>query len=98
MTIGSGLDLITLDRELYTLYTLTLGAIEIFPEQGRVTKTGVEIYMYYGESLSFYCMAGLTARVFSWEQLYNVAWGEDYELGTNFSKIFSSTFNQYKIY
>ena len=53
---------------------LTLGDIEIFPEQRRVTKAGVEI---------LYCMARCPGRVFSREQLYNAAWGEDYELGTN---------------
>ena len=30
-----------------------------------------------------YCMARCPGRVFSREQLYNAAWGEDYELGTN---------------
>ena len=50
---------------------LTLGDIEIFPEQRRVTKAGVEVCLNYGEFS------------FSREQLYNAAWGEDYELGTN---------------
>ena len=47
---------------------LTLGDIEIFPAQRRVI---------------LYCMARCPGRVFSREQLYNAAWGEDYELGTN---------------
>ena len=62
---------------------LTLGDIEIFPKQRRVTKVGVEIYLNYGEFSILYCMARCPGRVFSREQLYNAAWGEDYELGTN---------------
>ena len=58
--------------------TLTLGDIEIFPEQRRVTKAGVEICLNYGEFSILY-----PGRVFSREQLYNSAWGENYELGTN---------------
>jgi DNA-binding response OmpR family regulator len=62
---------------------LTLGDIEIFPEQRRVTKAGVEICLNYGEFSILYCMARCPGRVFSREQLYNAAWGEEYELGTN---------------
>ena len=62
---------------------LTLGDIEIFPEQRRVTKAGAEICLNYGEFSILYCMARCPGRVFSREQLYNAAWGEDYELGTN---------------
>ena len=62
---------------------LTLGDIEIFPEQRRVTKAGVEICLNYGEFSILCCMARCPGRVFSREQLYNAAWGEDYELGTN---------------
>ena len=62
---------------------LTLGDIQIFPEQRRVTKAGVEIRLNYGEFSILYCMARCPGRVFSREQLYNAAWGEDYELGTN---------------
>ena len=36
-----------------------------------------------GEFSILYCMARYPGRVFSREQLYNAAWGEDYELGTN---------------
>ena len=63
--------------------SLILGDIEIFPEQRRVTKAGVEICLNYGEFSILYCMARCPGRVFSREQLYNAAWGEDYELGTN---------------
>ena len=62
---------------------LTLGDIEIFPEQRRVTKAGVESCLNYGEFSILYCMARCPGRVFSREQLYNAAWGEEYELGTN---------------
>lgn len=62
---------------------LTLGDIQIFPEQRRVTKAGKEICLNYGEFSILYCMARCPGRVFSREQLYNAAWGEDYELGTN---------------
>ena len=61
---------------------LILGDIEIFPEQRRVTKAGVEICLNYGEFSILYCMARCPGRVFSREQLYNAAWGEDYELLT----------------
>ena len=63
--------------------TLTLGDIEIFPGPRRVTKAGVEICLIYGELSILYCMARCPGRVFSREQLYNAASGEDYELGTN---------------
>ena len=63
--------------------SLMLGAIEIFPEQRRVTKAGVEIHLNYGEFSILYCMARCPGRVFTREQLYNAAWGEDYELGSN---------------
>ena len=62
---------------------LALGDIEIMPEQRRVTKAGAEIHLNYGEFAILYCMARCPGRVFSREQLYNAAWGEDYELGTN---------------
>ena len=62
---------------------LTLGDIEIFPEQRRVTKRGMEIHLNYGEFSILYCMARCPGHVFSREQLYNAAWGEDCELGTN---------------
>ena len=63
---------------------LTLGDIEIFPEQRRVMKQDIEIHLNYGEFSILYCMARYPGRVFSREQLYNAAWGEeDYELGTN---------------
>ena len=65
------------------LSALTLGDIEIFPEQRRVTKAGVEICLNYGAFSILYCMARYPGRVFSRDQLYNAAWGEDYDLDTN---------------
>lgn len=62
---------------------LVVGNIEIFPEQRRVVKEGVEIHLNYGEFSILSCMARSPEQVFSREQLYNAAWGEDYELGTN---------------
>lgn len=59
---------------------LALGDIEIFPEQRRVTMAGVEIHLNYGEFSILYCMARCPGRVFTREQLYNAAWGEDYVL------------------
>ena len=53
--------------------TLTLGDIEIFPEQRRVTKAGTEICLNYGEFSILYCMARRPGHVFSREQLYNAA-------------------------
>lgn len=50
---------------------LTLGDIEIFPEQRRVTKAGKEICLNYGEFAILYCMARCPGRVFSREQLYS---------------------------
>ena len=71
------------DLEAFTPSIQTLGDIVIFPEQRRVTKAGVEIHLNYGEFSILHCMARCPGRVFSREQLYNAAWGEDYELGTN---------------
>ena len=62
---------------------MTLGDIQIFPEQRRVTKAGKEICLNYGEFSILYCLSRCPGRVCSREQLYNAASGEDYELGTN---------------
>ena len=48
---------------------LTLGDIEIFPEQRRVTKAGVEIYPNYGGVSILYWMARCPGRGFSRGQL-----------------------------
>ena len=44
---------------------LTLGDIEIFPEQRRVTKAGVEVCLNYGEFSILCCMARRPGHVFS---------------------------------
>lgn len=62
---------------------VTLGDIQIFPEQRRVLKQGAEVRLNYGEFSILYCMAKSPGQVFSREQLYNAAWEESYELGTN---------------
>lgn len=62
---------------------IVLGDIEIFPKQRKVVKQGVEIHLNYGEFSILYCMAKSPGQVFSREQLYNAAWEENYEMGTN---------------
>ncbi len=62
---------------------LSFGDIEIYPASRCVLKAGKEVHLNYGEFSILYCMACCPGRVFSREQLYNAAWGEDYELGTN---------------
>ena len=62
---------------------LTFGDIKIFPEKRQVFKGEEEVHLNYGEFSILHCMARCPGRVFSREQLYNAAWGEDYELGTN---------------
>ena len=48
--------------------TLTLGDIEIFPEQRRVPKDGVGKCLKYGEISLLFFMARRAGRVFSPEQ------------------------------
>ena len=62
---------------------VTLGGIQIFPEQRRVLNQGAEVHLNYGEFSILYCMAKSPEQVFSREQLYNAAWEESYEFGTN---------------
>lgn len=62
---------------------VTLGDIQIFPEQRRVLNQGAEVHLNYGEFSILYCMAKSPGQVFSREQLYNAAWEESYEFGTN---------------
>lgn len=60
-----------------------IGDIEIQPSSRKVLKAGKEIHLNYGEFSILYCMARSPGQVFSREQLYNAAWEENYELGTN---------------
>ena len=53
------------DLEASAPSALTLGDIQIFPEQRRVTKAGVEICLNYGEFSILYCMARCPGRVLS---------------------------------
>ena len=62
---------------------VTLVGIQIFPEQRRVLNQGAEVHLNYGEFSILYCMAKSPEQVFSREQLYNAAWEESYEFGTN---------------
>ena len=76
------------DYSIHSVYAtpttaLTFGDVEIYPEQRKVIKAGKDIHLNYGEFSILYCMAQSPGRVFSRAQLYNAAWGEDYELGTN---------------
>ena len=50
-------------------FVLTLGDIEIFPEQRRVVEQGMEIHADYGEVTILYCMARCPGRGVSREQL-----------------------------
>lgn len=60
-----------------------IGDIEIQPSSRKVLKAGKEVHLNYGEFSILYCMARSPGQVFSREQLYNAAWEENYELGTN---------------
>ena len=55
--------------------SLTLGDIEIFPEQRRGIKTGGGIFLKYGGVSILYCMARCPGRVFSPGQVYNATRG-----------------------
>ena len=57
--------------------SLTLGDIEIFPEQRRVIKAGVEICLNYGEVSILYCMGRCPGRGFRRGQTSKAARGGD---------------------
>lgn len=69
--------------KLHLNSSVVLGCLEIRPECRQVLKGGQEVRLNYGEFSILYCMARSPGRVFTREQLYNAAWGEDYKLGTN---------------
>ena len=46
---------------------VTLGGIQIFPEQRRVLNQGAEVHLNYGEFSILYCMAKSPEQVFSRE-------------------------------
>lgn len=83
MGVLQGKDIQILHAVSHEPSVVTLGDIQIFPEQRRVLKQGTEIHLNYGEFSILYCMAKSPGQVFSRQQLYNAAWEENYELGTN---------------
>lgn len=83
LDILQGKDIQILHADSRKNSVITLGDIQIFPEQRRVLNQGAEVPLNYGEFSILYCMAKSPGQVFSREQFYNAAWGEDYELGTN---------------
>ena len=57
--------------------SLTLGDIEIFPEQRRVMEAGVGIFPDYGEVSILSCMARCPGGVFRREEPYKAGSGGD---------------------
>ena len=76
-------DLTVIDAISTVTPILKVGRIEIHPVYRKVLLSGKEVALNYGEYAMLYCMASSPGRVFTREQLYHAAWGEDYELGTN---------------
>ena len=62
---------------------LSFGDIEIYLSSRCVLKAGKEVHLNYGEFSILCCMARSPGQVFSREQLYNAAWSENFEMGTN---------------
>ena len=62
---------------------LTFGEIEIHPASRRVLRAGREIRLNHSEYSILHCMAKSLGRVYTKEQLYSAAWGEEYLHGTN---------------
>ena len=62
---------------------LCIGELEIHHEQRRVLMAGREVELNHGEYAMLYCMASAPGQVFSKEQLYTAAWGEEQLYGTN---------------
>ena len=62
---------------------LRIGELEIHHEHRRVLIAGREVRLNHGEYAMLYCMASSPGQVFSKEQLYAAAWGEEYLHGTN---------------
>ena len=66
-----------------TSSVLSLGDIEIHPSFHRVLRDGKEVYLNHGEYSILYCLAKTPGRVFTKEQLYSAAWGNDGCFGLN---------------
>ena len=62
---------------------LRVGELEIHHEQRWVLMAGREVELNHGEYAMLYCMASAPGQVFSKEQLYTAAWGEEQLYGTN---------------
>ena len=62
---------------------LRVGDLEIYLDQQRVLMSGREVRLNHGEYAMLYCMASAPGQVFSKEQLYTAAWGEEQLYGTN---------------
>ena len=60
---------------------LSFGDVEIFPASHRVLKGGKEVRLTHSEYSILHCMAKCPGRVYTREQLYTAAWGEDYQYG-----------------
>lgn len=60
---------------------LSFGEIEIYPASRRVLRAGSEIRLNYSEYSILHCMAKSSGRVYTKEQLYSAAWGEEYQYG-----------------
>lgn len=83
LDIFQGKDIQILHADSRKDSVITLGDIQIFPEQRRVLNQGAEVPLNYGEFSILHCMAKSPGQVFSREQLYNAAWEESCEFGTN---------------
>ena len=64
-------------------HVLRIGELEIHHAHRRVLMAGREVQLNYGEYAMLYCMASAPGQVFSKEQLYTAAWGEEQLYGTN---------------
>ena len=62
--------------------SITIGDIKIYPDRRTVYKAGKEIHLNHGEFSVLCCMARSPGQVFSKAQLYQVAWGEEYQDGS----------------
>mgnify|MGYP005765564229 CR=1 FL=1 len=63
-------------------FVLTIGEIEIRPAYRQVFKAGKEIRLNHGEYAILFCMARSPGRIFTREELYAAAWGEEYIYGS----------------
>ena len=64
-------------------HVLRIGELEIHHAHRRVLMAGREVQLNHGEYAMLYCMASAPGQVFSKEQLYTAAWGEEQLYGTN---------------